>query len=141
MSGGRRRRQLRDGCANIPAVSRSGLHTLRFSILPWVLGALFLRALIPPGFMHVPGTTLPAEMCAPGTDAGLVERIEIPGAGTERESAAHCDACLIPTLATPPATYATADGPVASEPPPLHYESPQSRFALIRAQLARAPPV
>jgi hypothetical protein len=122
------------GCANIRRVSRPSSYTLRFQVLPWVLGALLLRASIPAGFMPMPGGSLSAAMCS--TQGMASEIIEIPGGAP----AAHCDYCVAPSLATPPALPDPTNTFQAVEPSSDDYAAPQSRFALIRAQSARAPP-
>jgi hypothetical protein len=115
-------------------VSSPGSYALRFQVLPWVLGALLLRALIPAGFMPLPGSSLSAAMCS--TQGEASETIEIPGGAP----AAHCDYCGAPSLATPPALLDGYTSFREIEPPRADHATAQSRFALIRAQTARAPP-
>lgn len=112
-------------------------------LLPLVIGALVLRALIPVGFM--PGgasTSLVATLCnAPAAGSAGTEVIEIPA----REGAlahAHCDFCLVPVLGAahaPPAIHP----PAAIDLPARRMQetAPPPRFALARAQIPRAPPL
>jgi hypothetical protein len=117
-------------------------------LLPMVIGALVLRALIPAGFMPGDGNALSitATLCLPAGPVGPVgplddnartEQIEIPGAG----HTAHCEYCVSPASG-PPVFPATAHIPPASDVdiPPAQTEAPHSRFALDRAQIPRAPP-
>ena len=110
-------------------------------LLPLLISALVLRALIPAGFMPggMGGLTLTAQLCnAPATGNPGIEAIEIPGAGM---SAVHCDFCLIPVMTG-------AQSLPAIQPPPAiafrsraaRVDAPASRFALQRAQTPRAPP-
>lgn len=109
-------------------------------LLPLLLGALVLRALIPAGFM--PGTgagfSLTAMLCnAPAGDARS-ETIEIPGAIT----AAHCDYCVVPVLGASLTVPALSPGrTLFTSIPQRLLPAPHSRFALIRAQIPRAPPL
>jgi hypothetical protein len=106
---------------------------MRFHVLPWVLGALVLRALIPVGLM--PGSTsLSAMLC--GSQARS-ERIEIPGGAPP----AHCDDCLLPMLGAPPTPAAALSAsPPGDDLAVIAPIDPHSRFALVRAQSPRAPP-
>lgn len=101
-------------------------------MLPWVLAALLLRAAIP---MGPAGTSMAAAMCS---SQGMTETLEIPG----RAATVHCDYCLIPGAALPPALTAPA---VSDAPATLlrftAHDAPVSRFALDRAQIPRAPPL
>jgi hypothetical protein len=108
---------------------------LRIHVLPWVVGALVLRAMIPMGFMPAEGTTLGAVLCS--TQGLQTEQIEIPGP----PSSMQCDFCLLPAFAAPPA--ATAGGMGAAQDSLLSqaHEALPHRFSLDRAQSARAPPV
>ena len=110
-------------------------------LLPLVIGALVLRALIPAGFMPVgSGLTLTAALCnAPGVDP-TTETIDL-GAG-ENLAGMHCDYCVLPVMAG--ASALPSLGPAAridvaaartSHHPPVY------RFALSRTQLPRAPPL
>jgi hypothetical protein len=109
-------------------------------LLPLVLGALVLRALIPVGFMPgmSTGFSLTALLCnAPATGA-RTETIEIPGAIT----AAHCDYCVVPVLGAGVTVPTVSAGPAVSVLiPPRRLATPHSRFALARAQIPRAPPL
>jgi hypothetical protein len=119
-------------------VSRS--HTqfqriLRIHVLPWVLGAVVLRAMIPMGFMPAEGTTLGAAMCS--TQGLVIEEVGIPVPAATMQ----CDYCLMPAMAAAPAASAvTRIEPIAGTPR-SGYESPTFRHALDRSQSARAPPV
>ena len=115
-------------------------------LLPLVISALVLRALIPAGFM--PGTgegfSLTAAMCnAPSTGAPRVEIIEIPGADAPLATATmHCDFCLVPVLGAAFASPALKTSEkILSVPLPARVDAPVSRFALSRAQIPRAPPL
>jgi hypothetical protein len=119
--------------ANIALVIAARSYTLRFHVLPWVLGALLLRAMIPMGFMPAEGTALAVAMCS---TQGVAEEIEIPGVTLEMQ----CDYCLTSALAAAPAiSTAPAIAPRVA-PPGRAFENPHSRFALVRAQTPRAPP-
>jgi hypothetical protein len=114
-------------------------------LLPMVIGALVLRALIPAGFMPGDGNALSitATLCLPAGPVGPLdenartEQIEIPGAG----HTAHCEYCVSPASG-PPASLSAANVPLARDVdiPPAQMEAPHSRFALDRAQIPRAPP-
>ena len=110
-------------------------------LLPLVIGALALRALIPMGFMPCNGNALSitASLCTPsgGADDTGTEQIELPG----NAHAMECEYCLSP-LSGPPLLLVTADAPLALDfqPSPSHRFAPHSRFALDRAQIPRAPP-
>jgi hypothetical protein len=115
-------------------------------LLPLVIGALVLRALIPVGFMPGGGggLTLTAAMCnAFSTGAPRTETIEIPGTEAPAPSAAmHCDFCLVPVLAAgfaSPAPQTPVN--IAFVPRAAREDAPTSRFALDRAQIPRAPPL
>lgn len=112
-------------------------------LLPLVIGALVLRALIPVGFMPAgTPTSLTAPLCnAPATGNPGTEVIEIPG-GDGALTHTHCDFCFLPVMAA-------ASSPASMSPPSavqlpvrgLHAPAPVSRFALARAQIPRAPPL
>jgi hypothetical protein len=121
----------------------------RFSndyLLPLLIGALVLRALIPVGFMpgSSAGTVLTASLCnapatgSPGTEIIRIEGAEMPaGAGVM-----HCDYCLAPILATAfslPAVQPAAA--IAFELPAERRDAPILRFARDRAHAPRAPPL
>jgi hypothetical protein len=110
-------------------------------LLPLVIGALALRALIPMGFMPGDGNALSitAALCMPagGTEQAGSEQIELPGTAHTMQ----CEYCLSP-LSGPPLLLATADAPLVHDFQsfPAHLLAPHSRFALDRAQIPRAPP-
>jgi hypothetical protein len=132
-------------CANIRSVNR--LRSIANDyLLPLVISALVLRALIPAGFMPGTGaaTSLTASLCnAPATGNAGTEVIRIPDGGLPMGTGGmHCDYCLVPLLA---AAYAL---PVVEPPAAIEFEpvaqrlkAPVSRFALRRAQIPRAPPL
>jgi hypothetical protein len=106
----------------------------RARVLPLLLGALVLRAMIPMGYMPADGMSLSAAMCSM---RGGTESIEMPGTGT-----VHCDYCVAPPLCAPPAPPTiTVVARIHSELAPARHEAPAPRFALQRAQIPRAPPV
>jgi DUF2946 family protein len=113
-------------------------------LLPLVISALVLRALIPVGFMpgSGAGTSLTATMCNPVNGKSGTEIIEIPGGLPAGTGAMHCDYCLSPVLA---AAFAfpviVGSDAVASRPSSARIDAPVSRFALSRAQIPRAPPL
>jgi hypothetical protein len=126
--------------ANIPPVNRLRAHS-RDYLLPLLISALVLRALIPAGFM--PGgmaLTLTAQLCnAPATGNAGTESIEVPGAGT---GAMQCDYCLVPLMAGAQALPTIQPSPaIAFRFQPAPDDAPASRFALQRAQIPRAPPL
>jgi hypothetical protein len=103
----------------------------RCSVMPFVLAALALRALIPAGFM--PGASEPfgftAMLCSPGVVGGTsdaIERFELP-ASPGAHSPSHCDFCVAPMLGAPPAMEGTRLAQVSNHSPD-------------RAPSARAPP-
>ena len=112
-------------------------------LLPLVIGALALRALIPAGFMagdgNVPSITATLCIAVGGAVDGKTrtEQIEIPGTA----HAAHCEYCLSP-LSGPPPALVPADSRLAItfDPLPARLDAPHSRFALDRTQIPRAPP-
>jgi hypothetical protein len=116
----------------------------RHQLLPFVLGALVLRALIPAGFMPGPsaGLSLVAMMCAsPAPGAAGTELIEIPG-GMPVSSHSHCDFCGLPMLGAPDAAVQLPSSPaIEFHSLPERVNAPHSRFALARAQIPRAPPL
>ncbi|HEX6638942.1 MAG TPA: hypothetical protein VF033_14900 [Steroidobacteraceae bacterium] len=113
-------------------------------LLPLVISALVLRALIPVGFMpgSAPGLSLTATLCnAPATGNPGTEVIEIPGAPPGM-AGMHCDFCLVPLLgaaSAPPSL--TPPAAIAFEPLPEPASAPAARYALPRAQIPRAPPL
>lgn len=121
----------------LPSIARNHL-------IPLVIGALVLRALIPVGFMPGPSgaTSLAAMMCAsPASGAVGLELIEIPG-GMPASGHEHCDFCALPMLGSPlelarwessaAIEFRSRPGCAPAHPP---------RFALERAQTPRAPPL
>jgi hypothetical protein len=112
-------------------------------LLPLVIGALALRALIPVGFMPGAGNplSLSATLCqpagAPADGDARTEQVEIPGTA----HAQQCEYCALP-LAAPAFAPPMRDTRVASvfEIPQVGAQAPHSRFALDRAQIPRAPP-
>jgi hypothetical protein len=115
-------------------------------LLPLIIGALMLRALIPVGFMpgSGAGTSLTAALCnAPATGNAGTEVIQIPdGEIPMGMGGAHCDYCLVPMLGaaySPPSLEPPAA--ITFEPLAERVEAPASRFALQRAQIPRAPPL
>jgi hypothetical protein len=112
-------------------------------LLPLVIGALALRALIPIGFMPGDGNPLriAATLCvpvvAPADGIPRTEQIEIPGTA----HAQQCEYCLSP-LAGPAFQLPAGNVLVAGrfDVPRAGAEAPHSRFALVRAQIPRAPP-
>jgi hypothetical protein len=113
-------------------VSPSRAYTLKFHVTPWVVAALLLRVAMPMGPMN---TMLAAAMCS---SQGLAETVEIPGS----KLPVHCDACVIPAPAMPPALAQHPDFAITA--PAIAFtlhDAPIDRFALHRAQIPRAPPL
>jgi hypothetical protein len=113
-------------------------------LLPLVISALVLRALIPVGFMPGGSSLLTVALCnAPAIGESRTETLAIPDAGMPAGAAKmHCDFCLatmwgaafaLPTLAQAHA--------ISFEPLPERADAPQPRFARDRAQIPRAPPL
>lgn len=117
----------------------------RDHLLPFVIGALVLRALIPAGFMPTPsaGLSLVATMCAsPALGVAGNEIIQIPGGTAAGGHSAHCDFCGLPMLGTPSAlAHLGSAYAVEFRLLPARVSAPHSRFALQRAQIPRAPPL
>ena len=109
-------------------------------LLPLVLGALVLRALIPAGFMPrmSAGGSFTALLCnAPATGQPRSEIIEIPGA----EPVVHCDYCVVPVIGAGfTLAHLTAQPAIPFLARAVQPDAPHSRFALERAQTPRAPP-
>lgn len=112
-------------------------------LLPLLIGALVLRALIPAGFMPGGSTLLTAALCnAPVAGETRYETLSIPAselpAGTAK---IHCDFCLAPlwgaAFAVP--TLARADA-IGFQVLPARADAPHPRFARDRANIPRAPP-
>jgi hypothetical protein len=123
-----------------------GVHRLRrFSseyLLPLVISALVLRALIPVGFMPGSGASfsITARMCN-AVEGARSETLEIPGA-PGAAVVMHCDYCVLPVLGAAAAAPAMVSPQVAFLAPPASgVDAPPSRFALQRAQIPRAPPL
>jgi hypothetical protein len=110
----------------------------RHSVLPFVLAALALRALIPAGFMaEATGSlTFAAQLCST-LNPGKRGTIELPG----ESAASHCERCLAPSLGTALA-YASPRlpdaRPVAS---PTDSSAQISTHPPTRAPTARGPPL
>jgi hypothetical protein len=113
-------------------------------LLPLVLGALVLRALIPPGFMPGGASGITAMMCSPSvllsegaTEAGRIEVLEIPGSAPP----AHCDFCLAAWSGAalawkmPGLSFAAPSEPVLAPLPAWPGQVP------LRAQSPRGPPL
>jgi hypothetical protein len=114
-------------------------------LLPLVISALVLRALIPVGFMAGGGAgfSLTAAMCnTPSTGTARAETIEIPGDAPVAAAGMQCDFCLAPVLgaACPPGAL-QAPAEIDFVPVTARADAPMPRFALDRAQIPRAPPL
>jgi hypothetical protein len=125
-----------------------GVHRLRrFSseyLLPLVISALVLRALIPVGFMPAAaGVSFTAMLCNVPATSARTEVLEFPGAEIPGASPAmHCDYCALPMLGAATTLPVTPACPAISlETPAAVPDAPFSRFALQRAQIPRAPPL
>ncbi len=130
-------------CANIPAVNRLR-HLAHEYLLPLVIGALVLRALIPAGFMPGGNTLLTAALCnAPATGEVAFETVSIPDAGMPAGMAKmHCDFCLAPMLGAAFASPAVLrSDAIASRIIAGRADAPSPRFARDRAHIPRAPPL
>ena len=117
-------------------ISRLRSMRLRANVLPLVLAAMMLRALIPVGFMpgSEDGVSLAASMCS--TQPGKTETIEIPG----EHGKPHCEYCVASPLGAAPAFVAPGIT-AAAAPALLPTTVSQTRKSfLARAQTARAPP-
>jgi hypothetical protein len=127
-------------------VNRFRTFDLRHTVMPFVLAALALRALIPAGFM--PGSSdsfsFTAMLCAPqslGTAAaGAMERFELPGSPAAHAQP-HCDFCVSPALGGPPAIDGLRLQAVVASIVSLRFEEQISSRTPDRAPSARAPPV
>jgi hypothetical protein len=120
----------------------------RCSVMPLVLAALALRALIPAGFM--PGTGegfgFLAMLCAPqiaGQTAedprAAMERFELP-ASPAAHAQPHCDFCVSPPLGAPPAMEGARIPVQAPSLAPVSFLAQISSHSPDRAPSARAPP-
>lgn len=111
---------------------------LRSYVLPFLLGALALRFLIPTGFMPASGEgmTLTVTMCS--TVDGQKETLKIPGESAKP----HCDHCTAPSLASPlaPINYRNFTAVTQLSLLPAD-ESQIPEVPLARAQIPRAPPL
>jgi hypothetical protein len=109
---------------------------LRSNILPVVLAALVLRAMIPAGFMpgSTAGVTLTASMCS--ALPGQSETIEIEG----EHGKPHCEYCVATPLGAAPALAAANVSTMAAGTQPPTSVSQTGKSLLARAQTARAPP-
>jgi hypothetical protein len=108
-------------------------------LLPLVLGALVLRALIPVGFMPASGGTLTVMLCAPSSPGSQrTEIVEIPGAA----QAPHCDYCTAPLLGGAPDFFLPGAPAPAFDSLAVgfHDEAPQA-FVAARAHRPRGPPL
>lgn len=124
-------------------VNRLRTLDFRHAVMPFVLAALALRALIPAGFMpaSADGFAFTAMLCAPlASIEGRVEtqRFELPAPAPHAQL--HCDFCLssmpgAPTVAAGAALPALAAS--AAAPP---FSEQVSTSAPDRAPSARAPP-
>jgi hypothetical protein len=115
---------------------------LRHSVMPFVLAALALRALIPAGFMpgSSDGFAFTAMLCAPlsAPDAPRAkERIEFPGVP---HAQAHCDFCVSPLLGAAPAMDGARILAGSISFAPVSFAAQISTHAPDRAPSARAPP-
>ena len=129
---------------NIRRVNRLRAFDLRHSVMPFVLAALALRALIPAGFM--PGSSesfaFTAMLCAPqnlGSAEVAMERFELPGS-PDAHTQPHCDFCVSPVLGTPPAIEGTRLLAFAATIATTDVEEQVSSRTPDRAPSARAPP-
>lgn len=119
-------------------------HLAHEYLLPLVIGALVLRALIPVGFMPGGTSLLTAALCnAPAIGESRTETLAIPDAGMPAGAARmHCDFCLAPmwgaAFALP--TLSQVDA-ISFETLPERADAPRPRFARDRAQIPRAPPL
>jgi hypothetical protein len=114
------------------------LRTVRFRsmVMPLLLAALVFRVLVPPGFMMMGAgpSSLLAAMCST-TDAGKIEKIELPAGGQP-----HCEYCTAPPPGAPLALL-VFESPVRVTTPAFSADVAQvDGFTLVRAQSARAPP-
>jgi hypothetical protein len=116
----------------------------RCSVMPFVLAALALRALIPAGFM--PGSSdgfgFTAMLCSPqiaGTAASPIERFELP-ASPAAHAQPHCDFCVAPLLGALPPTDAMRVPAAAATLSPISFLAQVTTHAPDRAPSARAPP-
>jgi len=111
-------------------------------LLPLVIGALVLRALIPVGFMpaQAPGSTLTVMLCnALATGGATTETLDIPGAeATAGAVGMHCDFCVAATLGPPSLLPPSAHPRQDHRPSTVPTSAPSSTRH--HTQLPRAPP-
>ena len=115
-------------------------------LLPLIISALVLRALIPVGFMpgSSAGMMLTASLCnAPATGNPGTEIIQIDGAGMPAGAGVmHCDYCLTPVMGAAFAFPVVQSAALAAfEVPTERQDAPGPRFARDRAHSPRAPPL
>jgi hypothetical protein len=117
-------------------ISRLRSKRLRSNILPPLMAALLLRALIPVGFMpgFADGASFTASMCS---SQGTGETIEIPG----DHAKPHCDYCVAPLFGAPLALQRCHAPASASQALNARVDSQLPAAPLARAQSARAPPL
>ncbi|MBC8028018.1 MAG: hypothetical protein H7Y89_18655 [Steroidobacteraceae bacterium] len=114
----------------------------RHSVMPFVLAALALRALIPAGFMPGSGESFAftAMLCAPqNLGNAAMERFELPGT-PDAHAQPHCDFCVSPQLGGPQAIDGTRLPAVIASVAAVHFEEQISSRTPDRAPSARAPP-
>ena len=119
-------------------------HLAHEYLLPLVISALVLRALIPLGFMPGGSSLLTAALCnAPATGETRIETLSIPDAGMPAGAAKmHCDFCVAPMLGAASALLAlTPAEAIAFQILAQRADAPAPRFARDRAQIPRAPPL
>jgi hypothetical protein len=116
----------------------------RCFVMPFVLAALALRALIPAGFM--PGSDegfgFVAMLCSPqiaGETRVVTERFELP-ASPGAHARPHCDFCVSPLLGAPPAMDGARIPAQAPSLTPVSFLAQISTHSPDRAPSARAPP-
>jgi hypothetical protein len=119
------------------AVNR--MRATRSRLLPLVLGALVLRALIPVGFMAGAGGVLSAAWCSPSTPGSQRTGIvEIPGT----THAQFCDYCTAPLLGGAPDFFVPgAATPVSALLPVAAADTVPTVFGANRAHRPRGPPL
>jgi hypothetical protein len=125
-------------------VNRLRNFDFRCSIMPFVLAALALRALIPAGFM--PGSSetfgFTAMLCAPQfapETRVVMERFELP-ASPGTHSQPHCEFCVASPPGAPPAMEAARVPSLPTSLAPISFLAQVSTSAPDRAPSARAPP-
>lgn len=104
--------------------------------MPWVLGALVLRVLLPADvMMSVPGLELRAMLCSV-EDTGRTETIELPG----ERSSLKCEHCLAPLLGAPLAMSSLPEPRLAASGWLAPFDSQVRESTPQRPASARAPP-